>query len=1015
MFMAIPIYILTGQGLYGQYFGKNKPGYKEFSYKVYQTPHLEIYHYFENDSILNRLSEKSEVWYHRHIQLFKDTFYKRNPVLFYRNHADFQQTTAVSSIIGVGTGGVTESLKRRVVMPVSPSRAQTDHVLGHELVHAFQYKLLTESDTISLNDVRNIPLWMIEGMAEYFSIGSIDPHTAMWMRDAVLRDDIPTLKQMTRNSKYFPYRYGHAFWAFVGKAWGDSVIVPLFTRAAMFGYEQAIKTTLGINAESFSNMWKTSYKMHFSEFLPDSVDRMAGTKILSEENAGRVNVSPSISPDGKYLIFLSERNVISIDLFLADARTGEIIRKISSTVHNNEIDDLNFLESSGTWSPDSRYFAFVVFSKGRNRLVMVDVDKGGISKEFDIPGVPSFSNPAWSPDGKWIVVSGLVNGFSDLYAFCPETGEVRQLTDDHYSDLQPNWSEDGRFIVYATDRKIKGQTNLYKKNTTNIAILDTRTGSIELIPVFPGADNLNPVFSSGNREIWFLSDRDGYRNLYTYDLNDRKTYMMTNYMTGISGITYLSPAISIARETGRVTYSYYTNNGYQVFSARPADFTPVEVSPDIVNLEAAVLPPLKKPGSNLVDRNLYNTGAEDKEVSEKQFTSVPYRPKFKLDYISNINVGVSTGYWGTGGTSGSVNAIFSDMVGHNTIYTSLALNGEIYDFGGVVTYLNQKNKINWGAAVSHIPHYYASYGWGVDTIQIGDENYQVDNLKMNYMRMFESKITAFAYYPLSRTRRFEAAASLARYYYRLERINNYYDANGYKIGVNREKLDAPEGYGLQQANAAYVADNSIMGIASPLDGHRSRIQAGKYFGALDMYTTLIDYRRYFFIRPGALAFRFYSYGRWGQDAQSGKISPLYLGYPWYIRGYNNNNIYEQSVLDKSYYINNLFGSKILVGNAEFRFPFSGPERLSAINSKWLLTELSLFLDGGIAWSSEDKISLHANDLSEYVRTPIFSTGISLRINLFGYMVLEPFYAIPFGQGDFSLSRGVFGLNFFPGW
>ena len=59
----------------------------------------------------------------------------KNPLIFYNTHGDFQQTNTISSLIGTGTGGVTESLNNRVIMPVAPSLAQTDHTLVHELVH----------------------------------------------------------------------------------------------------------------------------------------------------------------------------------------------------------------------------------------------------------------------------------------------------------------------------------------------------------------------------------------------------------------------------------------------------------------------------------------------------------------------------------------------------------------------------------------------------------------------------------------------------------------------------------------------------------------------------------------------------------------------------------------------------------------------------------------------------------------------------------------------------------------
>jgi hypothetical protein len=399
--LAFFLVILSGSGIRAQYFGRNKPIYKKFKFDVYQTPNFEIYHYFKNDTIVNRIALSAEKWYNRHYQVFRDSIKKRNPVLFYGNHADFQQTTAISGTIGVGTGGVTEALKNRVVLPVTETWYQTDRVFGHELVHAFQYNSLIGGDSTSLNSVRNLPLWMVEGMAEYLSLGSTDYHTAMWMRDAIIHDYFPTLEQMTFDQNtYFPYRWGHAFWSFVGRTFGDSLINPIFRETAKRGYDIALRRYVGMDEKSFSNMWKYVYTEHYKKIMPSLDDNPAGNPIVMERNAGQINISPAVSPDGRYVAFYSEKNLFSIDLFLANAASGRIIRRLSGVVHENEVDALNFIESAGTWSPDSKQFAFVAFSKGRNKLIVVDALDEKLVREITIPGVHRSTTRPGRPTGK---------------------------------------------------------------------------------------------------------------------------------------------------------------------------------------------------------------------------------------------------------------------------------------------------------------------------------------------------------------------------------------------------------------------------------------------------------------------------------------------------------------------------------------------------------------------------------------------------------------------------------------
>ena len=105
----ILFFFITSINVKAQYFGRNKPSYKNFEFNVYTTPNFEIYHYLDNDSLLDQLARACEEWYKLHERIFNDSIKDRNPVIFYENHADFQQTTAIMGQVGVGTGGVTEA------------------------------------------------------------------------------------------------------------------------------------------------------------------------------------------------------------------------------------------------------------------------------------------------------------------------------------------------------------------------------------------------------------------------------------------------------------------------------------------------------------------------------------------------------------------------------------------------------------------------------------------------------------------------------------------------------------------------------------------------------------------------------------------------------------------------------------------------------------------------------------------------------------------------------------------
>lgn len=1000
---------------YGQYFGRNRPGYMRFDWEVYESPNFTIYHYFESDSVINALANRFEHWYVRHKELFKDTFDRPSPILIYRNHPEFQQTTAITGMIGVGTQGVTEALQNRVVIPVLESNAQTDHVIGHELVHVFHFRSLFIDDSLSLNSLRNLPLWLVEGMAEYFSIGSVDAHTAMIMRDAVNKDDFPSLRDMTRNYSYNPYRYGHAFVAFLGRTWGDDLIVPLYRETAMFGYERAIERVIGLNASTVSDLWKSATYTHFQSMLKDSAMlKPRGNLLLDGRNAGDLNISPSLSPDGKHIAFFSERDLFSLDLFLANAETGRIIRKLSSTTRSTDIDAFNFFESVGSWSPDGSRFVHVAVIQGRNQLVIVDVNRPRRTRHIPVDGVPALNNPAWSPDGRYLVFSGLQDGVGNLFKLDMETKQVERLTNDRYSYIHPSWSPDGRFLTFATDllpRKYNPDTLSY---SFYVGLMDMQSPSrdITVLDVFPSADNLNPVFDHEQKGVYFLSNRDGFRNLYHYMLDDGKVYQLTDYFTGISGITHQSPAITVARNTGQLAYSYFLEGKYSVYKADPSDFDRIEVDPFHLDKIPATLPPVNRNTAPVVDEFL----TEDTRQSvfpKDSFQIKEFKPQFGLTFIGSSGVGVSSSRFGTG-MSGGVAMMFSDIVGNNQLFSVLSVNGEIYDFGGQVGYLNQRNRINWGGSVSHIPYPFAFLNVAPETDNQGNP---LTDFQFVIQRTFETQFGMFAYYPISTTRRVEVSASHAWYYFRRDIFHTYYDEFGFYRGQDRSRGEAPDGFNLQRVSLGYVGDNSYFGMASPMAGQRYRFSGEKMFGRLDMYNITADYRRYWFRKPISVAFRATHIGRYGNDSRNNLFYPLYLGYPGFMRGFDYNSLFRirDQIFDEqgNFSFDKLQGTRLFVGGLELKVPFTGPERLALISSGFFFTELNWFLDAGLAWNEGSTITFEPDKMFGSNRFPVFSTGPSVRINLFGALVLEPYYAIPFSLNN--RWPGVWGLNFWPGW
>ena len=1011
-----------------QYFGQNKVQYDDFDFKTFSTDHFDVYFYPEERTAVTDAGRMAERWYQRHSRTFLREFQEPKPLIFYANSADFQQTNAIRARVGQGTGGVTESIKERVIMPLTGSYKETDHVLGHELVHSFQYDIALRGDTPGFS-LRNLPLWMVEGMAEYLSVGSRDSHTAMWLRDAIVRDDLPTVEQMTRNMQdYFPYRYGQAYMAYVGGKYGDAAVTDLYKLGGRVGVDSAFVYSLGITADSLSAEWKQSVRDAYTPAMTGRtpVDSV-GTAVIGTPGAdNELNISPSLSPDGRYVAFISRQNIFNTNLFVADTETGKIVQELEGTRSNPHFDALRFIDSAGSWSPDGQRFAFVTFAKGTNEINTFDVQSGEIRTRTAVEGVGAIQNLAWSPDGRYIAFSGLEGGVSDLYLYDLQKKQVRQLTNDRYAELQPTWSPDGSTLAFTTDRGVEG-TNFstleygeYRLGTINVT-----SGAIETLRPFSRGMQHNPQYSPDGESLYFIADHDGFKDVYRYDLEEEASYRVTKLKTGVSGITATSPALSVARQSGRMMFSVFSNSGYSIVALPPDETTGERVTVDeMASSEsvAGLLPPIQSTETGIVGNYLGDpvTGLPEWGTVEAAEAS----NRLHLDQISPPSVGASVG--GTFGTqvTGGVGFFFSDILGNQNLSLVVQANGTLKDIGGGAFYANREDRLNYGVGVSHLPSAFGGLGQTPE-----------GRLVQVVQRIYQTQLVTQASYPLSQRNRFELSVGGTRYGFGVTARNFF----GQEVDP-----DAVLGLGglpdplyLGQVGFAYVGDFSSSGLTSPLQGGRYRFQVTPQFGSRNYVSVLADYRRYFYNKPFTFAIRGLHRGNYGGEF-TGAFSDLFLretiSEPYqvgFVRGYSRSSILSedqcrarQSECD----IAHLYGSRMALGSVEVRLPLLGPEVLGLSTFKYLPTDLVLFADGGVAWTSEildvsdpSNIALRNNrsvfqtggtgSSGAVTARPVTSAGVSVRVNVLGAAIFEAFYARTFQREQ----PWDFGLILRPGW
>src|SRR5258707_1475425 len=213
--------------------------------------------------------------------------------------------------------------------------------------------------------------------------------------------------------------------------------------------------------------------------------------------------------------------------------------------------------------------------------------------------------PKYSPDGKRIAFTAAYDGNPDVYIIPAEGGEPKRLTYHPAADIVLGWSPDGKNVLFRSDRAVappSRTTRLYLVSTqgglpkaltgpraglTNfspdgskiayietsqenrtwkryrggwslpIAIYDLKKNTYEELPKSSGMD-MFPMWHANT--IYFISDRDGVMNLYSYDLASQQTKKPTDYKEYDVKWPSLGPD-AIVYENGGLLYEFHLQSG----------------------------------------------------------------------------------------------------------------------------------------------------------------------------------------------------------------------------------------------------------------------------------------------------------------------------------------------------------------------------------------------------------------------------------------------------------------------
>lgn len=502
---------------------RNKVNWWNLTWRSIELPSSTLYFYQEAEPvarmarILVAESDSTfEATFDYNLQTY--TASKTIPKIIYTSHHTFEQTNTIAEYVPEGVAGFTEFTKGRVVFPYTGSNSDFLHVLVHENAHIHMiHKLKHVFKANGINDSSKLlpTIWFAEGLAEYESKGKdaetgrhrMDHETEMYMRDAVINDRFPTIREM----RLYPdwervYKYGHALVQYMGAQYGEDRIHDLLSN-----WHHIFR-----NRNSFN--WLRRRPLDSFDPLNPGVEYHDPPFIWAGENEIPVSVR-----DGRWMAHSTSG--------LVDSLEGSAVGDLVSLSENIQLDDqwYRIIYTSGGnpafYNPDHGQ---VLNWEGRGAASVIRRKKEAFEKSAY--NLMSFEKLVeWWYDIELKQLSEEWHEATKAYyqPWLAERASVKDMVtvSQGAPELWPTVSRDGKLVFYKA---------LQDDYAFTILVMDLETGNtIELATEnTPETESIHILIEGG--DLWLIGD-SMYRAVYTAQYRDRDIIYFQDLVRGEDG------------------------------------------------------------------------------------------------------------------------------------------------------------------------------------------------------------------------------------------------------------------------------------------------------------------------------------------------------------------------------------------------------------------------------------------------------------------------------------------------
>ena len=492
-------------------FGQNKIAYDRFHWSIYHSTHFDIYFYDQEKEALQKVVDVAESAYDDLSRKFNYQISKKIPLIYYHTHSAFEQTNVDLNFIPEGVGAFAEPTRDRMVIPIDTTDEKLLQLVQHELTHIFEYEILFQGK-LGKETTANPPTWLMEGLASFMADDE-DTKDRMVLRDAVVNDEIPHITR-ANGGGYFAYRFGHSVFKYIQQKYGWEGLrdfIYEYRNTLGNSVEKALKRTFDVTPDEFDSRFRTWLRKQYLPALVAKGEPQEYGEPFKIGDSDSQEISPVPSPSGDLLAgFATYKEDADVVLFNIPQR--KLLRNLTSGYTSRYEYAIVQMMTTGpvmgrdlAFSPNGDQIAlFVKKERGRN-LLLINALTGRIDRSVPLADTEQELSPAYSADGRKIAYAGYRGSQHDIFLYDIESGSISNLTNDRFFDGSPVFSPDGKSLVYSS--VVDGYAKLFR--------LDLAKPSERFQLTTGKWNDIDAWYSPDGKRIFFSSDKQTGRNIET--------------------------------------------------------------------------------------------------------------------------------------------------------------------------------------------------------------------------------------------------------------------------------------------------------------------------------------------------------------------------------------------------------------------------------------------------------------------------------------------------------------------